>query len=78
MNTPTLPGSLPPSAAAPASGVGSGALPAILRRNLERNLADPEAYETEKGRQDDRVDPLKELGYPVELPDLNPDGTIKP
>jgi len=54
------------------------ALAEILRSNLEQNLADPEAFEIERELQEDAIEPIPDLGFPVALPDLNPDGSTTP
>ena len=48
----------------------------LLRSNLETNLADPEAFEIERDLQESEIEPVAELGYPVELPPLGADGSI--
>jgi hypothetical protein len=47
----------------------------ILRSNLEQNLADPETFSIERELQEDAIEPSPDLGFPVELPALNPDGS---
>lgn len=50
----------------------------ILRSNLEQNLTDPETFSIERELQEDAIEPIPDLGFPVELPDLNPDGSTTP
>ena len=48
----------------------------LLRSNLETNLADPDGYEIARDAQEDAIDPIAELGFPVELPPLGADGSV--
>jgi len=48
----------------------------LLRSNLEMNLADPETFEVERDLQEAAIEPLSELGFPVDLPPLGTNGSV--